>query len=216
MAVVSPDGVGWESAGAASGTPSSDEGLVVVAGLIAHAGVSLCVLALGVGFRSCLWLSECPTRLNLGVSTRLWGSMQSFMQCMCATQLNHPLSACKCKHCLPWLVQNCGYCFHITRRCVFFCSCRFHAYLPDDATAGPLCLAFVLVSVSWLNRVARFLCPFLQVILSTHAVVANGGLIALNGSHAVALAANDLSVPVVCVTGLFKVKRHLDFEGVFC
>lgn len=45
----------------------------------------------------------------------------------------------------------------------------------------------------------------MQVILSTHAVVANGGLIALNGSHAVALAANDLSVPVVCVTGLFKV-----------
>lgn len=44
-----------------------------------------------------------------------------------------------------------------------------------------------------------------KVILSTHAVVANGGLIALNGSHAVALAANDLSVPVVCVTGLFKV-----------
>ncbi|CAN0068112.1 unnamed protein product [Scytosiphon promiscuus] len=43
-----------------------------------------------------------------------------------------------------------------------------------------------------------------KVILSTHAVVANGGLIALNGSHAVALAANDLSVPVVCVTGLFK------------
>lgn len=47
---------------------------------------------------------------------------------------------------------------------------------------------------------------FLQVILSTHAVVANGGLIALNGSHAVALAAKDLSVPVVCVTGLFKVQ----------
>ncbi|CAN0440374.1 unnamed protein product, partial [Ectocarpus sp. 13 AM-2016] len=46
----------------------------------------------------------------------------------------------------------------------------------------------------------------LKVILSTHAVVANGGLIALNGSHAVALAANDLSVPVVCVTGLFKVQ----------
>eukprot|EP00752_Nemacystus_decipiens_P002156 g2054.t1 len=43
-----------------------------------------------------------------------------------------------------------------------------------------------------------------KVILSTHAVVANGGLIALNGSHAVALAAKDLSVPVVCVTGLFK------------
>lgn len=43
-----------------------------------------------------------------------------------------------------------------------------------------------------------------KVILSTHAVVANGGLIALNGSHAVALAAKDLSVPLVCVTGLFK------------
>ncbi|CAM9237482.1 unnamed protein product [Ectocarpus sp. 8 AP-2014] len=43
-----------------------------------------------------------------------------------------------------------------------------------------------------------------KVILSTHAIVANEGLIALSGSRAVALAANDLSVTVVCVTGLFK------------
>ncbi|CAB1097582.1 unnamed protein product [Ectocarpus sp. CCAP 1310/34] len=46
----------------------------------------------------------------------------------------------------------------------------------------------------------------LKVILSTHAVVANGGMITLNGSHAVALAAHDLSVPVVCFTGLSRTR----------
>ncbi|CAM9351760.1 unnamed protein product, partial [Phaeothamnion confervicola] len=43
-----------------------------------------------------------------------------------------------------------------------------------------------------------------KVILSTHAVVANGGLVAGSGSHLIALAARELSVPVVCVTGLYK------------
>ncbi|CAM9633599.1 unnamed protein product, partial [Chrysoparadoxa australica] len=44
-----------------------------------------------------------------------------------------------------------------------------------------------------------------KVIMPTHAVVANGGsLIAMSGSHTMTLAAKELSVPVVCVTGLFK------------
>ncbi|KAG5178526.1 eukaryotic translation initiation factor 2B beta subunit [Tribonema minus] len=43
-----------------------------------------------------------------------------------------------------------------------------------------------------------------KVIMPTHAVVANGGLVAGCGSYMIALAAKELSVPVVCVTGLYK------------
>lgn len=43
-----------------------------------------------------------------------------------------------------------------------------------------------------------------KVLLPTHAVVANGGLIAPSGGHVLALAANEHSVPVVVVTSLFK------------
>ena len=43
-----------------------------------------------------------------------------------------------------------------------------------------------------------------KVILGTHAVMANGGLIATAGAHMVALAAKHHSVPVVCVAGLYK------------
>ena len=43
-----------------------------------------------------------------------------------------------------------------------------------------------------------------KVFLPTHAVMANGGLIAPSGSALVALAAREHAVPVVCITGLFK------------
>ena len=43
-----------------------------------------------------------------------------------------------------------------------------------------------------------------KVILGTHAVMANGGLIAHAGAHLVALAASQHSVPLLCVTGLYK------------
>lgn len=43
-----------------------------------------------------------------------------------------------------------------------------------------------------------------KVIVPAHAVLANGGLIARSGSNVIALAANYHAVPVVCVTGIFK------------
>lgn len=43
-----------------------------------------------------------------------------------------------------------------------------------------------------------------KVFLPTHAVMANGGLIAPSGGHMVALSAREHSVPLVCITGLFK------------
>ncbi|CAN0178731.1 unnamed protein product, partial [Discosporangium mesarthrocarpum] len=63
-----------------------------------------------------------------------------------------------------------------------------------------LVLCFFLSFGGWLSALAFFLIHN-KVIMSTHAVVANGGLVALNGSNAVAQAAKELSVPVVCVTG---------------
>ena len=43
-----------------------------------------------------------------------------------------------------------------------------------------------------------------KVVIPTHAVMANGGLLVQAGGHAVALAAKHHAVPVVCVTGLYK------------
>lgn len=43
-----------------------------------------------------------------------------------------------------------------------------------------------------------------KVVIPTHAVMANGGVLVQAGGHAVALAAKHHSVPLVCVTGLYK------------
>jgi translation initiation factor eIF-2B subunit beta len=43
-----------------------------------------------------------------------------------------------------------------------------------------------------------------KVLLPAHAVLANGGLVAPSGCNLVALAAAQNSVPVVCLTGMFK------------
>ncbi len=43
-----------------------------------------------------------------------------------------------------------------------------------------------------------------KVLIGTHAVMANGGLIASTGTHLVALAAREKSVPVVVCSGLYK------------
>jgi translation initiation factor eIF-2B subunit beta len=52
-----------------------------------------------------------------------------------------------------------------------------------------------------------------KVLLPAHAVLANGGLIAPSGSNLVALAAKNNSVPVVCVTGMFKLCPQYPHEG---
>ena len=52
-----------------------------------------------------------------------------------------------------------------------------------------------------------------KVLLPAHAVLANGGLIASSGCNMVALAASRMAVPVVCVTGLFKLCPMFPHEG---
>ena len=52
-----------------------------------------------------------------------------------------------------------------------------------------------------------------KVLLPAHAVLANGGLVAPSGCHMVALAAKENSVPVVCITGMFKLCPMFPHEG---
>ena len=52
-----------------------------------------------------------------------------------------------------------------------------------------------------------------KVIIPAHAVLANGGLIATSGCNLVATAANHHSVPVVCITGIFKLCPVFPHEG---
>ncbi|CAH0386647.1 unnamed protein product [Bemisia tabaci] len=47
-----------------------------------------------------------------------------------------------------------------------------------------------------------------KVILGTHTIMANGGLRAISGSHAVALAAKHYSVPVIVLAPMYKLSPH--------
>jgi len=57
-----------------------------------------------------------------------------------------------------------------------------------------------------------------KVIMPCCAVMANGGLITDSGGHSVALAAKELSVPVICITGMFKLcplyPHNLDYFNI--
>jgi translation initiation factor eIF-2B subunit beta len=44
-----------------------------------------------------------------------------------------------------------------------------------------------------------------KVVIGCRAVMANGGLVTFPGGHALALAAQHHSVPVICVTSISKV-----------
>jgi translation initiation factor eIF-2B subunit beta len=52
-----------------------------------------------------------------------------------------------------------------------------------------------------------------KVLLPAHAVLANGGMIASSGANLVALAARHHSVPVVCLTGIFKLCPVFPHDG---
>ena len=51
-----------------------------------------------------------------------------------------------------------------------------------------------------------------KVIIGTHAVFANGGLLAHSGTHGLALAAQFYSVPIVVVTGLYKLSTVYAYD----
>ena len=51
-----------------------------------------------------------------------------------------------------------------------------------------------------------------KVIIPCHAVMANGGIICMAGTHALCLAAKHHRVPVLCVTGLYKLSPLYPFD----
>ncbi|KAG0292935.1 Translation initiation factor eIF-2B subunit beta [Dissophora globulifera] len=51
-----------------------------------------------------------------------------------------------------------------------------------------------------------------KVILGTHAVLANGGLVAISGTHMMAAAAKHHSIPVVVCTGLYKLSPLYPYD----
>jgi translation initiation factor eIF-2B subunit beta len=52
-----------------------------------------------------------------------------------------------------------------------------------------------------------------KVLLPAHAVLANGGIVSTSGANLVALAAVQNSVPVVCLTGIYKLTPIFPHEG---
>ncbi|XP_077981117.1 translation initiation factor eIF2B subunit beta-like isoform X2 [Glandiceps talaboti] len=52
-----------------------------------------------------------------------------------------------------------------------------------------------------------------KVIIGTHTVMANGGLKAINGTHAIALAAKHHSVPVIVCAPMFKLSPEYPFSN---
>lgn len=52
-----------------------------------------------------------------------------------------------------------------------------------------------------------------KVIIPAHAVLANGGLVANSGCNLVAMSSRHHSVPVVCITGIFKLCPVFPHEG---
>lgn len=52
-----------------------------------------------------------------------------------------------------------------------------------------------------------------KVLLGAHAVLANGGLITQSGSNVVGLAAKQNAVPVVCISGMYKLCPMYPHEG---
>jgi len=51
-----------------------------------------------------------------------------------------------------------------------------------------------------------------KVIVGTHAVMANGGLIAISGTHMLAVAAKHYSVPLMVCTGLYKLSPLYPYD----
>jgi translation initiation factor eIF-2B subunit beta len=71
-------------------------------------------------------------------------------------------------------------------------------------TANSLAAAGIDTCVIHDNAVFAIMARVHKVVLPAHAVLANGGLIAPSGCNLVATAAKHYAVPVVCLTGMFK------------
>lgn len=76
-----------------------------------------------------------------------------------------------------------------------------------------LCDMGIATTFVELSAVYTFMARVHKVVLPAHTVLANGGLVANSGCNLVALAAHAMSVPVVCVTGLYNLCPRFPHEG---
>lgn len=51
-----------------------------------------------------------------------------------------------------------------------------------------------------------------KVVISTHAIMANGGLVANSGAYNIALAAKEFSVPVIVLSAMYKLTPMYPFD----
>ncbi|KAH7125316.1 hypothetical protein B0J11DRAFT_302131 [Dendryphion nanum] len=82
----------------------------------------------------------------------------------------------------------------------------------EDETWKPLIAAGIEVYVIPDSHVYAIMSRVNKVILATHTVLANGGLVAAAGAHMIARAAKDHQVPVVVVSGVYKLSPVYPFD----
>jgi translation initiation factor eIF-2B subunit beta len=81
-----------------------------------------------------------------------------------------------------------------------------------DAFTKPLTAAGVTVIVITDAAVFALMSRVNKVILATHAVIANGGLVAAAGARIIAKAAHKHRTPVIVVSGVYKLSPEYPFE----
>ncbi len=77
------------------------------------------------------------------------------------------------------------------------------------ATLAKIGIDTILISDA---SIYAFMSRVNKVVLGTHAVLANGGLIAISGSHMIAAAAKYHHIPVVVCTGLYKLSPLQNYD----
>ena len=82
----------------------------------------------------------------------------------------------------------------------------------DEDVWKPLTEAGIQVYVIPDSHVFAIMSRVNKVILATHTVLANGGLIAAAGAHMIAKAAKDHQTPVVVVSGVYKLSPVYPFD----
>ncbi|KAF2872645.1 translation initiation factor eIF-2B subunit beta [Massariosphaeria phaeospora] len=85
-------------------------------------------------------------------------------------------------------------------------------HLDDEDAWKPLIAAGIQVYVIPDSHVFAIMSRVNKVILATHTVLANGGLVAAAGAHMIAKAAQDHKTPVVVVSGIYKLSPLYPFD----
>lgn len=84
--------------------------------------------------------------------------------------------------------------------------------LSTEAFSKPLTAAGVKVVLIPDSAASMIMSRVNKVILATHVVIANGGLIAASGASAIAMAARAHRTPVIVLSGVYKLSPEYPFE----